>query len=140
MTKKFHLVLCSTLFMFGAGCLLQPARAWEAERSVKLTAAAGKEMKVREFSFMGRDCRPEGLPVVRFISLPAHGATRAMEVKSYPSYSKENPRYVCNTKIAPHMKVTYRSKLGYLGEDRMSFEVIWPNGNYSHYDVFIKVR
>jgi hypothetical protein len=113
--------------------------AWEVTKESQIVAASGKKAKVGTFHFMGKDCKPEGLPVIRLISSPREGIARSVEAKDYPTYPKKNERYVCNTKKAPGMQVLYTSRRGYIGDDAFSYEVIWPSGNYSRYDVTIKV-
>jgi hypothetical protein len=99
------------------------------ERTLKRTVVTGKILKVTTTYFAHPDCSAPELPDVRLISGPSNGSISLKNSSDFPNFPESNLRFRCNTKKIPSRQVLYRPAPGFIGKDRFSFKVVYPDGH-----------
>lgn len=108
--------------------------------SYEKTALSGQEIYVFKGANLNADCSSMGKDDVRAIAGPSHGKIRLVYEKVYPSYSKGNDRYKCNSRKVDGVRGLYRSKPGFKGTDQVTLSVHSVSGNSYKFFISIKVE
>jgi hypothetical protein len=103
-------------------------------------SASGKPLRLYTATWANPNCSSAGTIEVRVPNRPEHGRISIVRKRVYPGYPVANPRSVCNRRGAPGVEVNYISLRGYTGPDRVSIEVINPNGELKQHTYSIMVR
>jgi len=106
--------------------------------SYEKTALSGQEIYIFKGANLNPDCSSVGRDDVRAIAGPSHGKVRLVHEKIYPSYSKGNDHYKCNSRKVDGVMALYRSSSGFKGADQVTIAVHTVTGN--SYKFFIKIK
>jgi hypothetical protein len=115
---------------------------WSGAASAQATynVVAGHEVRVVWAYSLNPDCSSLGQVVVRVTQPPQHGRVTIRNSRSFPNFASSNSHSVCNTRRVPGVEGYYRPASGYAGPDSVSFDVIYPSGNYQQSTANIQVR
>ena len=83
---------------------------------------SGREGQITFWVSLNPDCTSQGYPDVRVLTPPSHGTLRVARGETYPQYSKDNVRQVCDTQKVPATLIYYQSTLGFTGIDTWSWK------------------
>jgi hypothetical protein len=121
------------------GCAQSPAtqaRSGHGERF----AVSGTPQKLGFFSAVNPDCTTKGIPVLRVTRTTVHGSASISEDAGYPEFPAASPYYHCNRQRTQGVAISYTSNAGYIGDDTVSVEIIFPGGGYKTFDYSIIVK
>ncbi len=91
--------------------------------SGKVTVLNGHEVSLFGHSDLNPDCTKFGYSTITSVVRPSHGTIRMAHQKIFAVFGATNPRYQCNTKGGPGIRVYYRANKGYHGSDHAVFSV-----------------
>ncbi len=74
------------------------------------------------------DCSALGQVEAKIVSGPEHGVVQITKGTAFPNYAPGDPPYVCNARRSPATLITYRSEVGFTGEDTASMQIFFPDG------------
>ena len=122
-----------TLGALAAAFLLTaPAQAQRVrDRVATRSATAGQEMRAGHFEITGgRGCpNNAGVPKITVIQPPAHGVAAVREGAAVPERALlggEDP--LCQGRELRGTHIYYTPAYGYVGDDVLAFQVVFPNG------------
>ncbi|MCG7392304.1 hypothetical protein MHY87_05240 [Microvirga sp. ACRRW] len=118
-------IIFPVLLAFGAS--FSPSIA--EERAINKTVVSGKTLKVTAAYFVNPDCSSPERPDIRFISSPSGGTISLKKSIDFPRFPESNLRFRCNTKKVSSHQIFYQPARGFIGKDRFSFKVIYPDGH-----------
>jgi hypothetical protein len=90
--------------------------------------ASGKPLMLYSAYSTNPDCTSAGAVVLRVAQGPEHGRVTIRPTGVFPKFAESNPRSVCNRRRVPGMQATYVSQRGYLGQDLVVLEALFPDG------------
>jgi hypothetical protein len=99
-----------------------------------------EERTVAFFSALFPDCSSKGEFVGRITTKPQRGAINLQQTNSFPFYGPNSLMVGCNTKKTPGIGIGYKSDDSYVGEDRASILLIFPDGTASQLNLLLLVR
>jgi hypothetical protein len=114
------------------------AAAWGNTKTLERTALSGKEIDIYEGSSVNPDCSNAGPVDLKAVSGPTHGKISIINAKTFPHFAKSNIRWKCNFRKVDGIKVLYRSKPGFKGEDKVALSVHTYEG--ASYSITIDVK
>ena len=91
-------------------------------------AISGEKQKIQFIYFINPDCTSAGLVKISVTEVPAHGSVTTEPLSDFPAFEKENVRFVCNTRRVAGLQVFYQSEPGFVGSDKLTIDVVYPNG------------
>lgn len=103
-------------------------------------AVSGEKQRINWALSVNPDCTPDGMPTVIISTPPAHGRAFVEVGGHHPNFEKNNIRWRCNLREMPALLVYYQSEAGYVGEDRVGVDVVFPDGKVTLWDHPITVR
>lgn len=103
----------------GAG----PAAAFGNSKTYEKTTLSGKEIFIYGGSTLNPDCSKAGQDDVRAVAGPSHGRVSIVNAKTYAHYGKGDARAKCDSRKVDGIKVLYRSKPGFKGQDQVVLSV-----------------
>ena len=103
-------------------------------------AASAKPLRAGFFYYLNSDCSSMGDVVVRLTESPRFGTVRIARARSNPNFLATNERHACNTRKVPGTIAEYRSRRGYVGEDRFTLDIIYPQGSAKQLSYLVSVR
>jgi hypothetical protein len=88
------------------------------------------------------DCSSVGVASVRTIEEPKHGKLTIAKGTGFSNFPQDNPRKACNRRRSEGMLMYYRPENGYLGQDSVTVDVIYGDGNSRkrHYAITVDQR
>ena len=116
--------------------------AWSGDALAQTTynVVPGHQVRVLWAYSLNPDCTSLGQVVVRMTQPPQHGRVTTRSGRSFPTFASSNSHSVCNTRRVPGVEAYYQPAAGYAGSDAVSFEVMFPSGNYQQSTANIQVR
>jgi hypothetical protein len=115
------------------------AAAKDTRERVEKSAVGDQEITVRTAYNLDKACKSVGETRMAIIAAPKNGTLTSRMVDLFPSFKKDNDRFVCNDKLAPAIGAFYKAKPGFTGTDRFSFTFVFEDGESWRYDVTMKV-
>jgi hypothetical protein len=98
-------------------------------------AITGRPLRISYHATVRRDCTPGRLPSVRVLKFPTSGILTAKAVDLTTSRVAGCPKLK-----TPAQFIFCQSRAGYIGRDRVRYEVTSETGRVAIYDVTITVR
>ena len=92
------------------------------------TTTSGATLILASPAALAPDCSELGQVEARIVSGPEHGVVRIAKGTAFPNYAPGDPPYVCNARRSPATLITYRSEVGFVGEDTASVQIFFPDG------------
>ena len=114
------------------------AAAWGNSKTLTRTALSGKQINVYDGASVNPDCSNAGPVDLKAVSGPSHGKISIVNAKTFPHFTKSNIRWKCNFRKVDGIKVLYRSKPGFKGEDEVALSVHTYEG--ASYSITINVK
>jgi hypothetical protein len=94
-------------------------------------AVIGQKQLIGHFIQLTPSCESVGLPTVRIAVPPQNGRLSIEEGQDFPTYPKDNPRFLCDSKKAPALLLYYTSNPGYLGADSTKLDLVFKTEHYT---------
>ena len=101
------------------------------------TVLSGQKSRLNAAAALNADCSARDLPIGRIVAAPAHGTIDLRSVAYNTNYPPGNQRYECNRKQSVGLGTFYTSHRGFVGEDRVTIEVFFPDLSISQTTEFI---
>ena len=101
------------------------------------TVLSGQKSRLTAVSALNADCSTRELPIGRIVAAPANGTIHLQSVAYNTNYPFGNQRYECNRKQSVGLGTFYTSHRGFVGEDRTTIEVFFPDHSISQTTEFI---
>ena len=101
------------------------------------TVLSGQRSRLSAISALNADCSNRDLPIGRIVAAPANGTINLHSVTYNTNYPPGNQRYECNRKQSVGLGMFYTSHPGFVGEDRTTIEVFFPDLSLSQTTEFI---
>lgn len=108
-------------------------------KPLQLFAVGDQEIMVRRGISLEQDCKPNTPIKIAIIKPPKNGTLSEASRPGYSNYTKENPRFACNSKPVESITALYRAKSGFKGRDRFEFAIVYHDGTFSRYAVDMTV-
>lgn len=115
-----RLLVLSALLLCAA-----PAHAQQFQK----TAVTGKPVILNSVFFVAPDCSGAGYAEVRITQQPQNGRVSLTKKPGFPAFPPSNVRHACNTRRVPGVEIRYVSKAGFIGQDYVAIESIFPDGS-----------
>ncbi|HEY2629762.1 MAG TPA: energy transducer TonB [Usitatibacter sp.] len=93
-----------------------------------LASQTGAPVEVEFWYSANPDCSSRGDMKVRVVTPPRHGTLELIDGWGYSSFPEANVRRPCNQRGVVGTHGYYRSTPGFVGQDRISTEVLYPDG------------
>ncbi|MBV9634773.1 MAG: hypothetical protein JOZ40_09085 [Methylobacteriaceae bacterium] len=103
------------------------------------TVIAGRPTKVDFSMQLNPDCTSIGPVDVRVVASPRAGQLSLRMGRDFPFYQSSNLRSACNARSVASTQVWYQSAREYAGQDYISFEYIFANGNTLKKDITLTI-
>lgn len=94
----------------------------QAVRQVSRVVRAGVSTSLGAFYDVKPDCSARGLPDVKVVEAPQHGAAQVAERDERPNFPAGSPFASCNATPVSATGVTYMPALGYTGPDALTLD------------------
>ena len=120
---------CSALIFFTGAALAQSSQYSSAE------VAAGSRVQLRYHASAQKDCTPLPLPEIRVLESPKYGTLIARRAKL-----KTNRISNCPNLELPVQVVFYEARRGYIGRDKVVYEVMTAGGEPATFTITITVK
>jgi hypothetical protein len=101
------------------------------------TVLSGQRSRLNAAAALNADCSNRDLPIGRVVAAPANGTVNLQSVAYNTTYPPGNQRYECNRKQSVGLGTFYKSHPGFVGEDRTTIEVFFPDLSVSQITEFI---
>ena len=95
----------------------------------------GKALQLAYYASVHKDCAPGRLPTVRVIDPPTSGTLMVKDAELTTTRVAG-----CTALKTPARVVFYQSRAGYVGPDRVKYEVTSENGKVATYETSITVK
>jgi hypothetical protein len=112
----------------------RPSLAESAENYSTVEAVSGGPLHLNNHGSVTKECGPAPIPTIRVIDRPKHG-TLTIRLGTIADGQIGNCKFV----DLPIRGVFYVSKPGYVGADRVTYEVIAYDGQIEKFDIAITV-
>ncbi len=106
----------------------------------KSSTFSGSETRVHYLSNLQSNCSTGERPDVRVVKNPENGGLRFDPIRHPVNQKVGTPLAHCNGKEVDVLGVFYKSKDGFVGEDRMTIEVNYKTGFIHRYSYIVDVR
>jgi hypothetical protein len=110
------------------------------ETRYRKSVFSGNEARFAAMNYVNADCSSGAIPDVRIVTQPANGELRMEQIRYVVDRAADNSRAHCNGKEVDALGLFYKSRDGFVGEDRISVDVDYRNGRGSRYLYVITVR
>jgi hypothetical protein len=101
---------------------------------------SGSSAVVGWYHSVDRSCQSTGMPIVTVLSGPLNGRISTRTGARTPNFPSSNPRNSCNTQRIPATEVVYTPAKGFVGQDSVTYRVIFPGGAEWLYSKTISVK
>jgi dienelactone hydrolase len=85
--------------------------------------AAGATARLNFVRSVNPDCSSRGMPKIRLLEKPQHGAAQVTQREDFPKFPQDAPAARCNAIRVPGQSVEYTPTAGFTGDDSLTFEV-----------------
>ena len=109
-------------------------------RQYKVATFSGSESRISQLYLVQADCTAGPQAEWRVINKPKHGELRFERMTMPISLTASSPKAHCNGKPIDAIGVYYKSKDGFVGEDRITLDVNHNVGFVSRYVYVVDVR
>lgn len=138
-------ILLASFFVVAAPTLLQAQQKaeilkFEAGGQATKSIFAGNESRIGALNSVLSDCNSGPRPDVRVIKGPANGEIRFEPLTIPIDRPKNNARAHCNGKPTDALGLYYKPKEGFTGEERITIDADWRNGNVDRFTYIVNVR
>jgi hypothetical protein len=110
------------------------------EVHVKKDVFSGNEFRLAAMNNVNADCSSGPVPDVRVLAQPSNGELRIEQIRYVVSRAADNYRAHCNGKEVDALGLFYKSRDGFVGEDRISVDVDYKVGTVRRFFYVISVR
>jgi len=117
-------------------CYLGPAFADMKQYTVPMNATS----IIGHAGAFNADCSSMGETVMRVTTPPQHGTVSVKHGLFHSTFLASNPLSACNAKNLPHALLSYKPEKGFIGEDSVSYEIIFPDGRAKDNTVTVTVK
>jgi hypothetical protein len=100
--------------------------------------AAGAVLTLGHYASANPDCTSRGKTVVRVETVPMHGSVHMVETTGFSHFTENYES--CNSRRIAGVTVQYRPQRGYIGDDAVGLDVIYPNGFERRFSYTITVK
>jgi len=97
------------------------------EEAIARTVLSGADQKLDFQYSINSDCTSLGDTKIRVLDPRSHGKVWIEAGDGYSEFPKWNSRYECNKQPIPGAIVHYQSEAGFVGQDSVRIEVVYPN-------------
>ncbi len=104
------------------------------------TMAPGATTTINFFVSVTPDCSVDGMPSVRIVKQPEHGAVKVIQREDFARASQNALPVACGKKRLAGLAVEYTAKRDYSGDDALEFETITKTGGKTEFKVPITVE
>ena len=112
----------------------------ESHSSPYKVTRSGAPLKVHYYYSLMPDCTSQGRTTANLVSAPQSGQITTSVGREFPAYPTTNTHSVCNTRRVASTDVFYRSAADFVGTDRFTVEVVFPNGVARQDSYVVSVR
>ena len=100
----------------------------------------GVNQQIDFFANVNPDCSPGGTPTVRLIEGPDAGVITTDKGRDFLPFPRGNVRHLCNRRRLAGLKLFYRSKPGFIGNDRVRVLILSGGGTEREavYDIGVR--
>jgi hypothetical protein len=110
------------------------------EVEYRLDVFSGNEMRFAAMTNMRADCSSGPVPDTRIVANPTNGEIRSEQIRYIVSRSSSDSRAHCNGKEVDAIGLYYKSREGFVGEDKITVDVDYKIGTVRRYHYVIQVR
>jgi hypothetical protein len=101
--------------------------------------ASGRPLLLYQAWATNPDCTSAGTVVLRVSQAAQHGRVSIRQTGVFPRFPESNVRSACNRRRVPGVEAVYVSQRGYLGDDLVVLEALFPAGRGVRVTVPIRV-
>ena len=130
--------LVHTVAVFGFALVITVARAESIDNQV--TTRSGRLATLDFFYSVNPNCSSRGEPRVQVTSYPENGGFFAAVRDRHPKFPRGSNLHKCNARLVPSTELYYRSNRRYVGDDSLSVEVTYPDGDQTNVNYNITVK
>lgn len=112
----------------------------EIDREKSYTTAAGAPVKVGSAMALNPDCSSQPGLEARLVTQPQNGTATIETAKDVAQPPPQSPAASCAGKLLDAVVTTYTPAPGFVGVDRFTFQVFFPNGRSFRNDVVVTVQ
>lgn len=102
--------------------------------------ASGVQAILWQVVALNPDCSSLGTITFKMLKEPQHGDFRTNTAKVFPHFPPKAPLFRCDRRRVDGQVATYKARAGYVGNDYVEFETIYPSGAAFDIRVPIVVR
>jgi hypothetical protein len=110
------------------------------ETRLTKNAFSGSEFQVGAMNNVKADCSSGPVPDLRIVTRPENGEMRAEQVRLVVNRAADDPRANCNGKEVDAMGLFYKSRDGFVGQDKIVVDVDFKSGTVRRFLYVIAVR
>ena len=110
------------------------------ETRLKKDVFSGNEFRFAAMNTVNTDCSSGPIPEVRIVTQPVNGEIRMQQIRYVVDRSADDRRVHCNGKEVDALGLFYKSRDGFVGEDKLSVDVDYKTGTVRRYLYVIVVR
>jgi hypothetical protein len=110
------------------------------ETQGKRDVFSGNEVRIAHMNNVNADCSSGSVPDVRVITKPANGDIRLEPLRTVIDRRGEDRRMHCNGKEVEGLGLFYKSRDGFVGQDKVTVDVDYKNGTVKRFVYSIAVR
>lgn len=77
---------------------------------------------------INEDCSEIGPAVIRVTTPPQHGSISIISANGHPYFPTTNPRHLCNSQEVKGQQVWFNPDSGFVGNDKVSLDIIFISG------------
>jgi hypothetical protein len=125
--QRLVLMMCS-LAILSACAVSNPAPVPEPSTIIR-AGHSGDRFQVGFYFSIAPTCEATGYPEIFVVTPPQHGSMGSEKGNDYPSFKKDNVRWICDSKLLPTTEVFYQSSPGYHGADSFKIKVVFPDAS-----------
>ena len=125
-----HVVLAAAFSMLASAALAQATNNYSS-----VEATSEKPVQLGYYASAHKNCTPGSLPTIRVIEPPKSGVLTVRR-----AVLKTDKIAGCPDLKTPAQVAFYKARAGYVGPDRLSYEVTSENGEVATYDISITVK
>jgi hypothetical protein len=111
----------------------------DAYKKLERGAIAGTPQRIGFYYSINPDCSLNGLVRIQVKDPPAHGSVAFDNADGYTSFPSGSAGFECNRKKSPGTEVMYTANRDFVGTDKLTIQVLGPNGRYMETEYTVKV-
>lgn len=111
----------------------------EKPKTLKLSAVLDQEIQMEYFYNITPDCKPYGDTRIALLKAPKNGNVEIRKISVLPRFRAGNPREACNKDKVEAIAPFYKAKPGFRGSDKLTFAVVYYDGESAVHNVEITV-